>query len=84
MTTFASGAERSSKACLKYCTVAGAADFSIFSRPRPVFVNLNSQVFFVPWPISPGSQTVFSKEILDREFNLFALYTKIHILQAFF
>ena len=35
----------------------------IFNRPRPVFVNLNSQVFFVPWPTSPKSKTVFSKEI---------------------
>ena len=43
--------------------------FPIFNPPsaEPVFVNLNSQVFFVPRPTLPKSQTVFSKEILgDR------------------
>ena len=40
--------------------------FPIFNRPRPVFVNLYLQVFFVPWPTSPKSQTVFSKEILGK------------------
>jgi hypothetical protein len=38
----------------------------IFKSPRPVFVNLKSQVFFVPWPTSPKSQTVFSKEIFGK------------------
>ena len=41
----------------------------IFNRPRPVLVNLNSQVFFVPWPTSPKSHTVFSKEILGKWFS---------------
>jgi hypothetical protein len=41
----------------------------IFNRHRPVFVNLNSQLFFVPWPTSPKSQTVFSKEILGKSFS---------------
>ena len=40
--------------------------FPIFNRPRPVFVNLNSQVFFVPCPTLPKSKTVFSKEILGK------------------
>ena len=31
-------------------------------------MNLNSQVFFVPWPTSPKSQTVFSKEIRGVRF----------------
>ena len=37
--------------------------FPIFNRPWPVLVNLNSQVFFVPWPTFPKSQTVFSNVI---------------------
>jgi len=41
-------------------------NLSIFNRPRPVFVNLNSHVFFVPWPMSPKSETVLSKEISDK------------------
>ena len=40
--------------------------FPIFNRPRPVFVNLKSQVFLVPWPTLPKSQTIFSKEILGK------------------
>jgi len=43
--------------------------FPIFNRPRPVFVNLNSQLFFVPWPTSPKSKTVFSKEILGKSLS---------------
>ena len=43
--------------------------FPIFNRPRPVFVNLNSHVFFVPWPTLPKSQTVFSKEILGNKLS---------------
>ena len=42
----------------------------IFNRPWLVFVNLNSQVFFVPWPTSPKSQTVFSKEILGKSLSV--------------
>jgi len=43
--------------------------FPIFNRPRPVFVNLNSQLFFVPWPTSPKSKTFFSKEILGKSIS---------------
>ncbi len=41
----------------------------IFNRPRPALVKLNSQVFFVPWPTSPKSKTVFSKEIRGKSFS---------------
>jgi len=44
-------------------------NLSIFNRPRPVFVNLNSHVFFVPWPTSPKSKTVFSKEIRGKRLS---------------
>lgn len=43
--------------------------FPVFNRPRPVLVNLNSQVFFVPWPTSPKSKAVFSKEILGKSLS---------------
>ncbi|MBA7697845.1 hypothetical protein ES703_106517 [subsurface metagenome] len=54
--------------------------FPIFNRAWPVFVNLNSQLFFVPRPTSPKSQTVFSKEILgDRFLALGAGFAEIPV-----
>jgi len=44
-------------------------NLSIFNRLRPVFVNLNSQLFFVPCPTSSKSKTVFSKEILGKSLS---------------
>ena len=45
--------------------------FPIFNPPwaEPVLVNLNSHVFFVPWPTSPNSKTVFSREILGKNLS---------------
>jgi len=43
--------------------------FPIFNRPRPVFVNLNLHLFFVPCPTSPKSKTVLSKEIRGNWFS---------------
>jgi hypothetical protein len=40
--------------------------FVILSGPRPVFVNLNSQLFLEPNPTYPKSQTVCSKETFGK------------------